>query len=133
MVSEKNRRSCERKVDGRKRAHYYIRMRRMRGRAGMRVSGCACECAWAGMHVSVRTRTCASGYVWAGTYVSECICERVHAGACVYMYAFASYARTYVSVGVCECSGEHKCEHACECACECACVHVSGCTWVHSR
>ena len=33
---------------------------------------------------------------------------RVRAGACVYMYAFASYARTYVSVGVCECSGEHE-------------------------
>ena len=43
MVGEKNRRSCERKVDGGKGAHYYTCMRKMRGRvhvhAGMRITG----------------------------------------------------------------------------------------------
>ena len=38
---------------GGKGAHYYIRMRKMRGRVGMRVRS---------MHASVRTRECVGGY-----------------------------------------------------------------------
>ena len=43
-----------------------------------------------------------------GGYACAYVCMRVCMGGYACKCAFASYVRTYVSVGVCECSGEHE-------------------------